>query len=71
MDTLTTENLSPEENQKKVKKRKGKRTVQLERIRTAFERELLAWVSTSITLSVLGVGAYEIYYNRSADEPWK
>jgi uncharacterized membrane protein YidH (DUF202 family) len=56
--------LTPEEEAKKKDKKKGKKQIQLERTRTAFERLQLASIRTSLTLLTIGVGAYEYFYNR-------
>jgi uncharacterized membrane protein YidH (DUF202 family) len=65
METTNTEDLlSPEEAKKKQEKKKGKKQIQLERTRTAFERLQLAAIRTSLTLLTIGVGAYEYFYNR-------
>jgi uncharacterized membrane protein YidH (DUF202 family) len=58
------ETLTPEEVAKKKEKKKGKKQIQLERTRTAFERLQLASIRTSLTLLTIGVGAYEYFYNR-------
>ncbi|WP_111668802.1 YidH family protein [Algoriphagus litoralis] len=44
--------------------KKGKKDLQMERIRAAFERLQLAWVRTSLTLLAIGIGAYEFFFNR-------
>ncbi|MBL7861406.1 MAG: DUF202 domain-containing protein [Cyclobacteriaceae bacterium] len=59
-----TENLNPEANPEQKEKKKGKKQIQLERTRTAFERLQLAWVRTSLTMLTIGVGSYEYFYNR-------
>jgi len=48
----------------KAEKKAGKKQMQMERIRTAFERLQLAWVRTSLTMMAIGVGGYEYYLNR-------
>ncbi len=50
--------------QEKLEKKKGKKQIQLERTRTAFERLQLAWIRTCLTLLTIGVGSYEYFYNR-------
>ena len=65
METPSTEDLlHQEEDKKKQEKKKGKKQIQLERTRTAFERLQLAWIRTSLTLLTIGVGAYEYFFNR-------
>lgn len=68
METLDSKILLDEEEvQKKLEKKakkKAKAKIQLERTRTAFERLQLAWIRTSLTLTTIGVGAYEYYHNR-------
>lgn len=56
--------LLDEMDPEKSEKKKRKKLIQLERTRTAFERLQLAWVRTSLTILVIGVGVYEFYYNR-------
>lgn len=56
--------LNQERAEKKQEKKEGKKQIQLERTRTAFERLQLAWIRTSLTLLTIGVGAYEYFYNR-------
>jgi len=56
--------LHPEEERGNKEKKKGKKQIQLERTRTAFERLQLAWIRTSLTLLTIGVGSYEYFYNR-------
>ena len=56
--------LTPEEKAEKKEKKNGKKQIQLERTRTAFERLQLASIRTSLTLLTIGVGAYEYFYNR-------
>lgn len=48
----------------KQEKKKGKKQIQLERTRTAFERLQLAWIRTCLTMLTIGVGSYEYFYNR-------
>jgi uncharacterized membrane protein YidH (DUF202 family) len=48
----------------KQEKKKGRKLIQLERSRTAFERLQLAWIRTSLTMLMIGVGSYEFFYNR-------
>jgi uncharacterized membrane protein YidH (DUF202 family) len=57
---------NPEESldKGKLEKKKGKKIVQFERNRTAFERLQLAWIRSCLTLMMIGVGAYEYFYNR-------
>ena len=49
---------------KKKDKKAGRKLIQMERTRTAFERLQLAWIRTSLTMLMIGVGAYEFFYNR-------
>jgi uncharacterized membrane protein YidH (DUF202 family) len=56
--------LTSEEKQEKKAKKREKKVIQLERTRTAFERLQLAWIRTTLTLLMIGVGAYEYFYNR-------
>jgi uncharacterized membrane protein YidH (DUF202 family) len=51
-------------NSEKEEKKKNKKQLQWERFRTAFERLQLAWIRTCLTLLMIGVGAYEYFYNR-------
>lgn len=48
----------------KEEKRKDNKLLQKERVRVSFERLQLAWIRTSVTLLVVGIGAYEYYYER-------
>lgn len=48
----------------KAEKKAGKKQIQMERVRTAFERLQLAWVRVSLTMMAIGVGGYEYYINR-------
>lgn len=48
----------------KSDKKAGKKKIQMERIRTAFERLQLAWIRVSLTMMAIGVGGYEYYLNR-------
>lgn len=65
METTNSEEiLNPQDEAKKQEKKKGKKQIQLERTRTAFERLQLASIRTSLTLLTIGVGAYEYFYNR-------
>lgn len=65
METTNTEGLlNQRDDEQKQEKKKGKKQIQLERTRTAFERLQLAWIRTSLTLLTIGVGAYEYFYNR-------
>jgi len=50
--------------EKKKEKKEGKKQIQLERTRTAFERLQLAWIRSCLTMLTIGVGAYEYFYNR-------
>jgi uncharacterized membrane protein YidH (DUF202 family) len=50
---------SSEMNIKKV----GKKEIQNERTRTAFERLQLAWIRTCITIIAIGIAALEYYHN--------
>jgi uncharacterized membrane protein YidH (DUF202 family) len=56
--------LTREEEQEKKAKKREKKVIQWERTRTAFERLQLAWIRTTLTLLMIGVGAYEYFYNR-------
>ncbi len=51
-------------NPEKAEKKKGKKILQYERVRTSFERLQLAWIRSSLTVMTIGVGAYEYYYGR-------
>jgi len=65
METTNTEKIHDQEKEeKKLQKKAGKKQIQLERTRTAFERLQLAWIRTSLTMLTIGVGAYEYFYNR-------
>jgi uncharacterized membrane protein YidH (DUF202 family) len=66
MENPASENLNPQENQDRNEKKKksGKKKLQLERNRTAYERLLLSWLRTSLSLFVIGVTAFELYYSR-------
>ncbi len=65
METTTTEDaLQQEKDKKKEEKKEGKKQIQLERTRTAFERLQLAWIRTCLTMLTIGVGSYEYFYNR-------
>jgi len=55
--------LNQEKKEKKLGKKEGKKRIQLERTRTAFERLQLAWIRTSLTMLTIGVAAYEYFYN--------
>lgn len=56
---------SPTESQDAIQdSKKGKKDLQMERTRAAFERLQLAWVRTSLTILAIGIGAYEFFYNR-------
>lgn len=57
-------NESEEQHLAKKEKKKGKKILQYERVRTSFERLQLAWVRSSLTVMTIGVGAYEYYYGR-------
>lgn len=59
MEQIQTESLGNLENFKK-----GKKDLQMERTRAAFERLQLAWVRTSLTILAIGIGAYEFFFNR-------
>jgi uncharacterized membrane protein YidH (DUF202 family) len=59
----TTESID-QINPEKAKKKKGKKILQNERVRTSFERLQLAWIRSSLTVMTIGVGAYEYYYGR-------
>jgi uncharacterized membrane protein YidH (DUF202 family) len=61
-----------EEDEEKSNKKAGKKIIQNERTRTAFERLQLAWIRTSLTLMAIGIGALEYYTNRieSGKEPY-
>lgn len=52
------------EDELKREKKKTKKLLQKERIRVAFERLQLAWIRTSVTLLVVGIGAYQYFYER-------
>jgi uncharacterized membrane protein YidH (DUF202 family) len=62
--TNPEEIINKEDAAKKHEKKKGKKQIQLERTRTAFERLQLASIRTSLTLLTIGVGSYEYFYNR-------
>lgn len=62
--SLESGHLSEGELKVKEEKRKDKKLLQNERVRVSFERLQLAWIRTSFTLLVVGVGAYEYYYER-------
>jgi uncharacterized membrane protein YidH (DUF202 family) len=62
--TNSGEILSQEKEEKKSQKKEGKKQIQLERTRTAFERLQLAWIRSCLTMITIGVGAYEYFYNR-------
>lgn len=65
METTNAENtLQKEIEKKKDEKKEGKKQIQLERTRTAFERLQLAWIRTCLTMLTIGVGSYEYFYNR-------
>ncbi len=65
METMTTEDAPQQEkDKKKEEKKEGKKQIQLERTRTAFERLQLAWIRTCLTMLTIGVGSYEYFYNR-------
>jgi uncharacterized membrane protein YidH (DUF202 family) len=65
METTNTDDiLNQKIDEKKKEKKEGKKQIQLERTRTAFERLQLAAIRTSLTLLTIGVGAYEYFYNR-------
>ncbi len=66
MENPATDSLhaEPHQDSKSDKKKSGKKKLQLERNRTAYERLLLSWVRTSLSLSVIGLTAYELYYTR-------
>jgi uncharacterized membrane protein YidH (DUF202 family) len=65
METLDTTNIPDQDKEdKKKEKKEGKKQIQLERTRTAFERLQLAWIRTSLTMLTIGVGAYEYFYSR-------
>lgn len=57
------DHLSHDDELKKEKKKTTK-LLQNERIRVAFERLQLAWIRTSVTLLVVGIGAYQYFYER-------
>ncbi|TDQ16962.1 uncharacterized membrane protein YidH (DUF202 family) [Algoriphagus boseongensis] len=46
------------------KKSTPKLSIKQERNRATFERLQLAWVRTSLSFMVLGIGVYEYYYKR-------
>lgn len=50
--------------EEKKSKKKKKIQIQNERSRIAFEKLQLSWVRTSVTILVVGIGAYEYYYER-------
>jgi uncharacterized membrane protein YidH (DUF202 family) len=65
METLETTNISDQaKEEKKKQKKQGKKQIQLERTRTAFERLQLAWIRSCFTMLTIGVGAYEYFYSR-------
>jgi len=64
METNNPEEILKQEDKEKKEKKQGKKQIQLERTRTAFERLQLAWIRTSLTLLTIGVGSYEYFYNR-------
>ncbi|MDX5337896.1 MAG: DUF202 domain-containing protein [Cyclobacteriaceae bacterium] len=59
MEKDLTERLGGIQNSKQ-----GKKDLQMERTRAAFERLQLAWVRTSLTILAIGIGAYEFFFNR-------
>jgi len=65
VETLETTNIPDQaEEEKKKEKKQGKKQIQLERTRTAFERLQLAWIRSCLTMLTIGVGAYEYFYSR-------
>jgi len=65
METMNSEGiLQQEKDKKKAEKKEGRKQIQLERTRTAFERLQLAWIRTCLTMLTIGVGSYEYFYNR-------
>jgi uncharacterized membrane protein YidH (DUF202 family) len=66
MENPATDSLHAEAHQdsKSDKKKSGKKKLQLERNRTAYERLLLSWVRTSLSLFVIGLTAFELYHTR-------
>jgi uncharacterized membrane protein YidH (DUF202 family) len=56
--------LSEAELRAKEEKKKDQKLLQKERVRVSFERLQLAWIRTSVTLLVVGVGAYQYFYQR-------
>lgn len=65
METIQeTDTRNTKEHEGKREKKEGKKLIQLERTRTAFERLQLAWIRSCLTMITIGVGAYEYFYNR-------
>jgi len=65
METIQqTDTRNTKEDEGKREKKEGKKLIQLERTRTAFERLQLAWIRSCLTMLTIGVGAYEYFYNR-------
>lgn len=65
METIQeTDTRTTKEDEGKREKKEGKKLIQLERTRTAFERLQLAWIRSCLTMLTIGVGAYEYFYNR-------
>jgi len=65
METIQEEDfLKSEKDGNKREKKEGKKLIQLERTRTAFERLQLAWIRSCLTMLTIGVGAYEYFYSR-------
>jgi len=52
------------ENEAKLQEKAERKLFQNERTRTAFEKLQLAWIRTSLTLIIIGVGLLEYYMNR-------
>ncbi len=66
MENPASDNVTAEAHQdsKPDKKKSGKKKLQLERNRTAYERLLLSWLRTSLSLFVIGLTAFELYQTR-------
>ncbi|MCL6258328.1 DUF202 domain-containing protein [Aquiflexum sp. TKW24L] len=61
---VETEQMSDEELEEKKEKKKAEKLLQNERTRVSFERLQLAWIRTSVTLLVVGIGAYQYFFER-------
>ncbi|MFD2201265.1 DUF202 domain-containing protein [Shivajiella indica] len=64
MENTESTNLSKLNQEEKEGEKKGKKLIQKERTRTAFERLQLAWIRSSLTLIAIGIGSIEYYHNR-------